>query len=66
MRHLALPLLLAAGLASPAFAQDAEDRTGGLEQPEVVRPLTPIPAERYEQMVPKLSLIHISDPRDCS
>ena len=53
MRHLALPWLLAAGLASPAFAQDAEDRTGGLEQPEVVRPLTPIPAERYEQMVPK-------------
>ena len=52
MRRFVLPLLLA-GVASPCFAQDGADRTGGLEQPQVVRPLTPIPADRYERMVPK-------------
>ena len=52
MRRFVLPLLLA-GVASPCFAQDGEDRTGGLEQPQIVRPLTPIPADRYERMVPK-------------
>jgi hypothetical protein len=40
-------------LAAPAAAQDGDDRYGGLEQPDVTVVLTPIPAERYEQMVPK-------------
>ncbi|WAT18695.1 hypothetical protein OZN62_03725 [Aurantiacibacter sp. MUD11] len=40
--------LLAAALAVPAAAQDAP-----LEQPEVERVYTPIPAERLDQMVPK-------------
>src|SRR5690606_26782779 len=54
LRHTVLSLALAAAAALPAAAQDTgEDRYGGLEQPEVNRPLTPIPPERYEQMVPK-------------
>lgn len=53
MRKSALIWLLAFGLVAPAAAQDEDERYGGLEQPEVVRPLTPIPPERYEQMVPK-------------
>ena len=44
MPRLVWSSLLAIALASPAAAQESDDRTGGLEQPEVVRPLTPIPA----------------------
>ncbi len=45
--------LAAAVLPVAAQAQEGEDRTGGLEQIEVERPLTPIPAERLDEMVPK-------------
>jgi hypothetical protein len=38
-------------LAAPPAA--ARDEQGPLAQPEVVRPLTPIPPDRLEQMVPK-------------
>jgi len=41
-----------AAVASPAIAQEAGD-VAGQGQPEVVRPLVPIPAERLDQMVPK-------------
>ncbi|MGX7896516.1 hypothetical protein [Tsuneonella sp. HG222] len=45
-------------MATPAVAQDAPREAYPAEgdlpaQPEVVRPLTPIPAERYNEMVPK-------------
>lgn len=53
MRHRALTALAAASLALPAPAQEAEDRTGGLPQPEVVREYTPLSPERLERMVPK-------------
>ena len=36
-----------------AAAQEGEDRTGGLPQIEVDRPLTPLTRERLDQMVPK-------------
>lgn len=41
--------------ATPGSAQDesGDDRYGGLEQIDVPVTLTPIPPERYEQMVPK-------------
>jgi hypothetical protein len=38
---------------SPAAAQDGGAESAPLQQPEVVRPLTPLSAERLEQMVPK-------------
>jgi hypothetical protein len=44
--------LVVAAAALPAAAQP-EDDVAGQGQPEVVRPLTPIPPERLEQMVPK-------------
>ena len=53
--RFAIGFSLAAGAAlglAPASAQPAGDAAGQV-QPEVVRPLTPIPAERLEQMVPK-------------
>ncbi|WP_305097906.1 hypothetical protein [Croceibacterium aestuarii] len=54
MRYLVILAFLAAGLATPAAAQDAYPAEGDLPaQPEVVRPLTPIPPERYSEMVPK-------------
>jgi len=54
VRKNGIAMALAAALCcAPAFAQDDEPSTGGLVQPEVVRPLTPIPPERLEQMVPK-------------
>jgi hypothetical protein len=43
---------LAAVSAVPATAQEEGD-VAGQGQPEVVRPLVPIPAERLDQMVPK-------------
>ena len=43
---------LAALTAAPALAQDEGD-VAGQGQPEVVRPLVPIPPERLDQMVPK-------------
>ena len=43
---------LALAAAAPAMAQPEGD-VAGQGQPEVVRPLVPIPPERLEQMVPK-------------
>ena len=48
----ALACLAAAGWPIAATAQPQGD-VAGRGQPEVVRPLTPIPPERLEQMVPK-------------
>src|SRR5690606_3784326 len=49
-----LMALAALAWSMPVLAQDAYPAEGDLPaQPEVVRPLTPIPAERLEQMVPK-------------
>lgn len=46
--------LAALAWSIPLAAQDAYPAEGDLPaQPQVVRPLTPIPAERLEQMVPK-------------
>jgi len=45
-------VLAAALAATPAAAQRAGD-VAGQGQPEVIRPLTPIPPDRLEQMVPK-------------
>jgi len=44
--------VLAVLAAAPVAAQPEGD-VAGQGQPEVVRPMTPIPAERLEQMVPK-------------
>ncbi len=53
-----LALLVSILAIAPAFAQDAPKVAYPAEgdlpaQPEVVRPLTPIPPERYNEMVPK-------------
>ena len=58
VRRFAIILLGAAMLTGPAAAQDAPaiayPAEGDLPaQPEVVRPLVPIPPERYAEMVPK-------------
>src|SRR5690606_7266608 len=53
LAHCAHTLAVAALVAgSPLLAQEEGD-VAGQGQPEVVRPLTPIPPERLEQMVPK-------------
>ena len=58
VRRFAIILLGAAMLTGPAAAQDAPGIAYPAEgdlpaQPEVVRPLVPIPPERYAEMVPK-------------
>ena len=54
MRRFVIAVFLATSLAVPAAAQEAYPAEGDLPaQPEVVRPLTPIPPERYSKMVPK-------------
>src|SRR6478735_6218712 len=51
--RIGISLAVGAALACvPAMAQSSSDGFGQ-GQPEVVRPLTPIPPERLEQMVPK-------------
>jgi hypothetical protein len=44
---------LLVALATPAAAQPEEGDVAGQGQPEVVRPLVPLTAERLDQMVPK-------------
>ena len=46
-------LAVGAALACPPAMAQPEGDVAGQGQPEVVRPLVPIPAERLDQMVPK-------------